>query len=56
MNHLVLIFHGISMPKETFSADWNDKQNLGNLITSLLRHYYVKQYNYEYKDHNRHCT
>ena len=32
MKLVVLLLHSISLSNDTFSADWNDKQNLRNLI------------------------
>ena len=35
MKLLVLLLHSTSLSKDTFLADWNDKQNLGNLISDV---------------------
>ena len=35
MKLLVLLLHGTSLSKDTFLVDWNDKQNLGNLISDV---------------------
>ena len=35
MKLLVLLLRSTSMSNESFSADWNDKQNLENLISDV---------------------
>ena len=35
MKLIALLLHSTSLPNDTFSADWNDKQNLGNLISEV---------------------
>ena len=35
MKLLVLLLHGTSVSKDTFLVDWNDKQNLGNVISDV---------------------
>ena len=35
MKLIALLLHSTSRSNDTFSADWNDKQNLGNLISEV---------------------
>ena len=35
MKLLVLLLHSTALSSNTFSADWNDNQNLGNLISDV---------------------
>ena len=35
MKLIALLLHSTSLSNNTFSADWNDKQNLGNLISEV---------------------
>ena len=35
MKLLVLLIHSTLLSNDTLSADWNDKQNLGNILSGV---------------------
>ena len=48
MELLVLFLHNISLSNDTCTADWNDQQNLGNLISDVKLYIYYILYIYIY--------